>query len=128
MISVLHGKGGKEVYSLLEFALNPTKLTRRSGKLTANVRNTGDAVLKNMILIIYSLNEKGHFVRRGEKFIYALMPGQEASACFDVLATSDTRVYFSLSGFKNGDVFFRKDSLPHQIRVEENESSGTLLS
>jgi hypothetical protein len=116
------------MYSLLEFALNRTKLPCHSPKLTANVRNTGDAVLKNMILIMYSLNEKGFFVRSGEKFIYSLMPGQETSACFNVLTDYDTRVYFSLCGFKNGDVFFCKDSPPHQIIVEKTEYSGRLPS
>ena len=120
LLSVCPSKGdNRGMCSLLEFVLTPTKLACRSGKLTANVRNTGDAVLKNLILIMYSLNDQGLFVRRGEKFIYSLMPGQEASACFDFLATSDTRVYLSLSGFKNGDIFFKKNSPLHQICVEK---------
>jgi hypothetical protein len=109
----------ERAYSFFKFFLNPTKVTRGTQKVTASVRNTSDVVVRNIILTMHSLNEKALSVVGSEKFIYALMPGQEASADFDVLAASDAQIYFSLSGFKNADVFFRIKSLTHNLRVKK---------
>lgn len=117
----------KRTYSLLEITLQPMKVTVGKQKLTANIKNTSDGVLRNMVLLFHSLNENLS-VRGGERFIYALMPGQEATVDLQVFVASKAQVYFSLSGFKNGDVFFSVDSPRHQILVEETKSSCRLHS
>jgi hypothetical protein len=117
----------KTTYSLLEFTLRSAKVTAGSQKLTANIKNTGDDVLRNMVILLRSLNENLS-VKGSERFIYALMPGQEATVNLPVFIASNTQVYFSLSGFKNGDVFFSVDSPLHQIFVEETKSSSKLHS
>jgi hypothetical protein len=113
--------------SLLEFTLQPMKIVVGRQKLTANIKNISDDVLRNMVLLLHSLNENLS-VKGGERFIYALMPGQEASVDLQVFVASNAKVYFSLSGFKNCDVFFSVDSPLHQIFVEETRSSSKLHS
>ena len=112
----VHKKG----YSFLEFSLKPFKIPIGKQELKANIRNTGDGVLRNVVLLMHSLDENSLLVRGSEKFIYALMPGQEATVGFQVFVSSNAQIYFSLSGFKNGDVFFRTDSSRHQIFVESS--------
>jgi hypothetical protein len=113
----------KRKHSLLKFTLQPIKVTAGKQKLTANIKNTGDEVLRNMVLLLHSLNENLS-VKGGERFIYALMPGQETTLDLQVSVASNAQVYFSLSGFKNCDVYFTVDSQPHQIIVEETKSSS----
>jgi hypothetical protein len=117
----------RKTCSLLEFTLQPMKIAVGRQKLTANIKNTSDEVLRNMVLLLHSLNENLS-VKGGERFIYALMPGQEATVDLQVFVASNAQVYFSLSGFKNGDVFFSIDSPLHQIFVEETKSSSKLHS
>jgi hypothetical protein len=120
-------KDQKRKYSLLEFTLRPVKVAVGRQKLTANIKNRSDEVLRNMVLLLHSLNENLS-VNGGERFIYALMPGQEAIVDLQVFVASNAQVYFSLSGFKNGDVFFSIDSPRHQVLVEETKSSCMLHS
>jgi hypothetical protein len=110
------------VYSLLEFILHPTRVPRGAQKLTAYIRNASDFVVRNVVVTLHSLNEKALSVKPCEKFIHALMPGEEVSAEFDVLAASDAKVYISLSGFKNADIFFRLNSSTHRINVDKTAS------
>lgn len=117
----------KRKYSLLEFTLQPMKVAVGRQKLMANIKNRSDDVLRNMVLLLHSLNENLS-VKGGERFIYALMPGQEATVDLQVFVASDAQVYFSLSGFKNGDVFFSIDSPRHQIFVEKTISCSKLHS
>ncbi len=78
----------------------------------------GDGVLRNMVLLLHSSNENLS-VEDGERFIYALMPGQEASVDVRLFVATTAEVFFSLSRFKNGDTFFRANSSLHQIIIEE---------
>jgi hypothetical protein len=110
------------VYSLLECVLQPTRVHRGAQKLTANIKNASDVVVRNVVVTLHSLNERALTVKLGEKFIYALMPGEDAFAEFDVLASSDAKVYVSLSGFKNADMFFRLNSSTHKVHVEKTAS------
>lgn len=128
LYSVLRMKGAKKgMCSFLELILQPAKVPQGIQKLRANVRNKSDTVVRNIILTMHSMNEKAISVRRGEKFIYALMPGQEVSADFDILADSDAHVYFSLSGFKNADMFFRTNSTTQKILVN-NSAANVILN
>jgi hypothetical protein len=107
----------KRFCSLLELVLSPIKILQGVQKLTVGVRNSSDAVIRNAILTIHSLNQEALHVWNSEKFIYSLMPGQETSGDFDVFAASDAQVYLSLSGFKNGDTFFQTSSLTYRIQI-----------
>jgi len=109
----------KKIYSLLEFTVQPKKVAAGRQNLKANIRNIGDGVLRNMVLLVHPLNESLS-VSGGEKFIYALMPGQEATVDFPVFVADNAQIYFSLSGFKNCDVFFRTTSVPQKIVVEKS--------
>ena len=72
-----------------------------------------------MVLLLHFLNESLS-IKGGERFSYALMPGQGTKVDLQVFVASNAQVYFSLSGFMNGDVFFSVDSPLHQIIIEEN--------
>jgi hypothetical protein len=109
----------EKAYSLLEFTIQPNKVASGRQKLKASIKNRGDGVLRNMVLLVQPLNE-GLSVIGGEKFIYALMPGQEATINFQVFVAHNSQVYFSLSGFKNCDMFFRTASTPQKIVVEKS--------
>jgi hypothetical protein len=106
----------------LEFALSPSRIGGGKQELTIRVKNTGDAILRNMNLRMHSLDEN-LTVECNERFVYALLPGQETIMDFPVSAHSDAKVYFSLSGFKNGDVFFRARSVHFQVFIRESISS-----
>jgi hypothetical protein len=105
----------------LELTLRPIKVAGGSQKLTANIKNTSEGILRSMVLLLHSLNENLS-VKGGERFIYALMPGQETKVDLQVFVASDAQVYFSLSGFMNGNVFFSVDSPLYQIIIEETMS------
>ena len=111
--------GCERRYSHLQFALHPRRVGSGRQKLTLRVKNTGDAILRNMNLILHSIDEN-LTVESNEKFVYALLPGQETDVNFPVFAHSDTQVYFSLSGFKNGDVFFSTRSIHFQVFIQES--------
>jgi hypothetical protein len=113
-------KGRERQYSLLEFTLQPTKIACGLQRLRASVRNKGDGVLRNIVLLIHSMDESNLSISGGEKFIYAIMPGKEALVDFQVIVAADTEVYLSLSGFKNGDMFFSADSARYRVLVEQN--------
>jgi hypothetical protein len=113
-------KAQERPYSLLEFTLQPMKIASGLQKLRASIKNKSDGVLRNAVLLIHSLNENNLSVSGGEKFIYAIMPNREAVVDFRALVAGDTEVYLSLSGFKNGDVFFSAESAHYRVFVEQN--------
>ncbi|MEJ2242534.1 MAG: hypothetical protein P8Y18_10405 [Candidatus Bathyarchaeota archaeon] len=112
----------RKKYLDLKFVLSPVYVARGKQKLILRIQNTGDAILRNMNLIMHPLDENLK-ITYAKKFVYSLLPGQITDITFPVSISSDTKVYCSLSGFKNGDVLFSIDSANFNLIMNESESN-----
>jgi hypothetical protein len=98
-------------YSLLEFVIQHANLKKGKNRLDVVIRNGGDEVLRNIILLLRSIDKNNILVEKSEQFIHALVPGNSLR--------DSCSVFFSVTGFGNADDYFSTTSLPMKLVVED---------
>jgi hypothetical protein len=83
------------------------------------IRNDGDEILRNIILLLSPIDENSVLVEKSKQFIHALVPGKETTVVFQVSLRASGSVFFSVSGFGNADDCFSTKSLPIKLVVED---------
>ena len=106
-------------YSLLEFIITHANLRRGKNRLDVIIRNNGDEILRNIILLLSPINKNNILVEEGKQFVHALVPGKEISVGFRVSLRASGAVFLSATGFGNADDYFSTKSLPMKLFVEE---------
>jgi hypothetical protein len=106
-------------YSLLEFVIQHANLKKGKNRLDVVIRNGGDEVLRNLILLLRSIDKNNILVEKSEQFIHALVPGKKISVDFQVSLRDSCSVFFSVTGFGNADDYFSTTSLPMKLVVED---------
>ena len=90
-------------HSLLEFLIQHTNLKKGKNRLDVIIRNGGDEVLRNIILLLRPLDKDTISVEKSEQFIHALMPGKETNIGFKISLRDSCSVFISATGFGNAD-------------------------
>jgi hypothetical protein len=106
-------------YSLLEFVIPHANLRKGKNKLDVIIRNNGEEILRNIILLLNSIDENNILVEKREQFVHALVPGKEISVGFQVSMKDSGSVFLAVTGFGNADDYFSTKSLPMKLVVEE---------
>jgi hypothetical protein len=115
-------------YSLLEFVIQHANLKKGKNRLDVVIRNGGNEVLRNLILLLRSKDKSNIFVENKEQFIHALVPGKETIVGFQVSLRDNCSVFFSVTGFGNADDCFSAKSLPMRLVVEGVPQDDILAS
>ena len=115
-------------HSLLAFLIQHANLKKGKNRLDVVIRNDGDEVLRNIILLLRPLDEDTISVERSEQFIHALMPGKETNIGFQISLRASCSVYFSATGFGNADDYFSTTSVPVKLVVEDVMHNDILAS
>lgn len=82
------------------------------------IRNEGEEVLRNLILLLSPIDKNKILIEKSEQFIPALVPGKETIVEFPVSLKDSCSVYLSITGFGNADDYFSTNSLPMKLVVE----------
>jgi hypothetical protein len=106
-------------YSLLEFVIANANLRKGKNRLDVIIRNNGDEILRNIILLLSPIDKNNILVEEGKQFVHALVPGKEISVGFRVSLRASGAVCLSVTGFGNADDYFSTKSLPMKLVVEE---------
>lgn len=106
-------------YSLLEFVITHTNLRKGKNKLDVIIRNNGDEVLRNIILLLSPIDKTNILIEKSKQFVHALVPGKEISVGFQVSLRASGSVLLSVTGFGNADDYFSTTSLPMKLVVED---------
>ena len=106
-------------YSLLEFVIPHTNLKKGKNTLDVTIRNNGEEILRNIILLLSPIDKNNILVEKHEQFVHALVPGKEISVGFQVSLRASGSVFLSVTGFGNADDYFSTKSLPMKLVVEE---------
>ena len=106
-------------YSLLEFVIQHANLKKGKNRFDVVIRNGGDEVLRNIILLLRPIDKNNILVEKSEQFIHALVPGKETIVGFQVSLRDTCSVFFSVTGFGNADDCFSTKSLPMKLVVED---------
>ncbi len=115
-------------YSLLRFFIQHANLRKGTNRLDVVIRNDGDEVLRNIILLLSPLDEETISVERSKQFIHALMPGKDTNIGFQISLRASCLVFFSATGFGNADDCFSAKSLPIKLIVEDVTHKDILAS
>jgi len=99
-------------YSLLEFVIQHSNLKKGKNRLGVVIRNGGDEVLRNIILLLRPIDKNNILVEKSEQFI-------QTSVGFQVSLRDTCSVFFSVTGFGNADDCFSTTSLPMKLVVED---------
>lgn len=105
--------------SLLEFVIQNSKLKKGKNRLDVIIRNGGDEVLRNIIMLLSPLDNTKILVEKKEYFIHALVPGKETIIKFPVSLQDSCSISLSVTGFCNADDYFSVKSLPMKLVVEK---------
>lgn len=106
-------------YSLLEFVIPQANLRRGKNRLDVIIRNNGEEILRNIILLLSPIDKNNILVEKCEQFIHALVPGKEISVGFQVYLKDSCSVFLAVAGFGNADNYFSTKSLPMKLVIEE---------
>jgi hypothetical protein len=106
-------------YSLLDFVIPNANLKKGKNRLDVTIRNNGEEILRNILLLLSQLEKNNILVEKHKHFIHALVPGKEISVGFEVSLRASGSVCLSVTGFGNADDYFSTKSLPMQLIVEE---------
>ena len=106
-------------YSLLEFVISNANLKKGKNRLGVTIRNNGEEILRNIILLLNPIDKNNILVEKNEQFVHALVPGKEISVDFQVSLRASGSVYLSVTGFGNADDYFSTESSPMKLVVEE---------
>ncbi len=115
-------------HSLLEFLIQHANLKKGKNRLDLVIRNNGDEVLRNIVLLIRPLHEDTISVEKSKQFIHALMPGKETNIGFQISLRDSCSIFFSATGFGNADDYFSITSLPMKLVVEDLPHNDILAS
>jgi len=88
--------------------------------LTLNLKNTGSRILKNMVVHLIYLSHN-FSTDPLSSFVYALMPNADETITFSIPVSSLKLVWFSVSGYANGDTHFSIESPLLTVRSKEAE-------
>lgn len=105
-------------YYLLEFVIQNEKLRKGKNRLNVVIRNEGDEVLRNIILLLSPVDKTKILVEKNQQFIHALIPGKATIIGFPVSLKDSCSVFLSVTGFGNADDYFNTKSLPLELVVE----------
>jgi hypothetical protein len=86
--------------------------------LNVVIRNEGDEVLRNIVLLLSPVDKTKILVEKNQQFIHALVPGKETIIGFPVSLKDSCCVSLSVTGFGNADDYFNTKSLPLELVVE----------
>lgn len=92
----------------IEFELSPEKIERGMHWVTLKLKNLGNETVKELDVKLHSLDSLGLSVLSTGEFLEDLKPNEEEVVPFQVSATATTRVYASVSGYKDGKYFYRE--------------------
>jgi hypothetical protein len=106
-------------YSLIEFIIPHANLRKGKNRLDVIIRNNGEEILRNIILLLSSIDKSTILVEKREQFVHALVPGKEISVGFQVYLKDSGSVFLAVTGFGNADDYFSTKSLPMKLVVEE---------
>lgn len=105
-------------YSLLEFVIQNAKLRKGLNRLDVIIRNEGDEILRNIILLLNPIDKTKMLIEKNQQFIHALIPGKETTIGFPVSLEDSCSVFLSVTGFGNADDYFNTKSSPLKLVVE----------
>jgi len=106
----------------LEFKLISAKKTADGHILRLNLKNAGNRILKNIVVRPSYLaqnfsNDSLSF------FVYALMPDSDETVTFRISIPYPKLIWFSVSGYANGDSYFSLESPLLTVRAKDTEES-----
>jgi hypothetical protein len=84
-----------------------------------NLRNVGSYILKNLVVQMHSPDPKFSVDCKG-CFVYSLMPNEDETVTFRVLARSIKKAYFSVNGYASGDQYFSIKSPYMAVQTKRN--------
>jgi hypothetical protein len=90
----------------IDFELNPDQIEKGQHWVTLNLKNMGNETVENLDVNLHSLDSLSLSVLGTGKFLMDLKPNEEEVVPFQVSATTTTRVYASVSGYKDGEYFY----------------------
>lgn len=94
------------------------KLRKGRNRLNVLIQNEGDDILRNMILLLSPLDKTKILIEKNQQFIHSLIPGKATTIEFIVSLKDSCSVSLLMAGFANADHYFRKQSLPLSLIVE----------
>jgi hypothetical protein len=106
-------------YSLLEFVVPNANLKKGKNRLDVTIRNNGQEILRNILLLLSPLDKNNILVEKHKQFIHALVPGKEISVGFEVSLRASGSICLSVTGFANADDYFSTKSSPIKLIIEE---------
>jgi hypothetical protein len=106
-------------YSLLEFVIPHASFRKGKNRLDVIIRNNGEEILRNLILLLSPIDKSNILVEKREQFVHALVPGKEINVGFQVSLKDSGSVFLAVAGFGNADDYFSTKSLPMKLVVEE---------
>jgi len=115
-------------HCLLEFLIQHANLKKGKNMLDVVIRNDGDEVLRNIVLLLRPLDEDTISVKKSKQFIHALMPGKGTNIGFQISLRASCSVFFSATGFGNADDYFSITSVPMKLVVEDVTHNDILAS